>query len=164
MELNMTSRFCKVCPRKLSDTPDTPCPLALQSIAAIQSNSNTIGCPWYVADIEHNYCLWSYLKSRTDPCTDREISSLLLIPQKEIPAILEDAVNRLQNLDDGKAIELRDAILKRTSNSDAVEDMLIAKAIITDIPSESESKPKKDKKQLFGLYSVDTLKKKRDKK
>lgn len=186
----MLKKFKEVCPRQLSELPCESCPLALERINAIKSDNSdkrkrdlepSVGCPWFVASAEHNYCFWLYNKFLdNEPVTDRETCDLLLISKQLMEKTFESAIDKLRELKDTSAIkDLAESVLDiaEQSNIDYTSYMpsefreAIAKSDAEEIKvedaSKSKDKPKtrikhptglplhRDGKKvdLFGLYS-----------
>lgn len=115
------SRLCAVCPRRLQAGPTSPCPAALERIAAIQANPRAdhdgIGCPWYILSKAHNYCFWNYIEDKQDKQhTDREIAELLGITVKQVRQIASDAIQKLQaNKNSPDMQAFREAVQERAA-------------------------------------------------
>lgn len=111
------SKFQEVCPRQLKSTPCEACPLALERINAIKSETASerkkkdmeepsVGCPWFVSSADHNYCFWSYSESLyNDPSSDREICDTLLIPKPTLDKEFKSAISKLEAIRDSEAIQ-----------------------------------------------------------
>jgi intein-encoded DNA endonuclease-like protein len=74
----------KRCPRKLSDFPDTYCPLAVQRLKAMrhagrelseEEESALPGCTWAVACQMANYCFFKFVEELT-PSDGRSLSDI----------------------------------------------------------------------------------------
>ena len=111
---NKLKKFNEVCPRQLKDLPCESCPIALECINAIKSEGSDkkrrdidphVGCPWFVASAEHNYCFWVYDQILDgDAATDREICDLLLMSKSTLEKTVDSAISKLRELKDTAAI------------------------------------------------------------
>lgn len=184
-----TSKFYDVCPRQLDCLPCEACPLALDRINAIKAESAAerkqnhdaepnVGCPWFIASSDHNYCFWSYNESLgNDPASDREISDLLLMSKATLTQEYTDAISKLTLIKDSQLIQdLRDTVMDHANNSGDVDyttympnefRSAIAKVETDGADQEPKQKVKlrkhptglplhrdKRKVDLYGLYST----------
>lgn len=122
------SRFCEVCPLKLTSEPGEPCPRALERVHAIQAEGGKSkvdpdslpGCPWAINSAEHSYCFWNLYKDLDyNPIPDKEICNLLGINQQTLEKTFESLVGKLQELRGTKIMDdLVEAIMERLASQD----------------------------------------------
>lgn len=97
------SRFCEVCPRKLNNLPDSPCPLALMRLELLRSGKRESpelpGCPYAITERQHNYCFWSLADSDDfGPMTTKEICKSLSLTSAQIEKAEKSAIKTLQEM------------------------------------------------------------------
>lgn len=97
------SRFCDVCPRKLNNLPDAPCPLAMMRLELMKSGKRESpdlpGCPYAITERQHNYCFWSLADSEDfGPMTTKEIGKSLSLTSAQIEKAEKSALNTLKEM------------------------------------------------------------------
>lgn len=97
------SRFCEVCPRKLNNLPDSPCPLALVRMELIKAGKRESpdlpGCPYAITERRHNYCFWSLVNSDSfGPMSSKEISKSLSLTSAQIEKAEKSAISSLKDM------------------------------------------------------------------
>lgn len=100
---NKKSRFCEVCPRKLNNLPDSPCPLALVRMELIKAGKRESpdlpGCPYAITERRHNYCFWSLADSDSfGAMSSKEISKSLSLTSAQIEKAEKSAVQSLKDM------------------------------------------------------------------
>jgi hypothetical protein len=159
-----SKKFCDACPRKLSQPPDTPCPMALESIYLLQTSPKTVNednlpCPWYINSAEDGYCFFNYVKKiDQDPISDKDICRLLLIDQQTLEKTFQSAIQKLKNLKDSTEItELIDSVREKLSTMELDNTIYLPDRYIEPKETEEEGDQDKqleeelDKKLKFGL-------------
>lgn len=124
------SRFQQVCPRKLQNLPQAPCPLALERIAAIQNQKDKktkdldvgSGCSWYCTSADTNYCFFNLVNNDQGPYPDEDIGILLSMSSSQVNKTYESAVGKLRAEKNTPAMQdlaetLRDVTSRYTDNT-----------------------------------------------
>jgi hypothetical protein len=76
------------CPLKKKDYPDKPCHHGRRAIDYARKGKKG-GCPWFVADLEANYCFFSLMKNDgSSPMETEEIAPLLMMDDSEVKSIV----------------------------------------------------------------------------
>lgn len=114
------SKFCQTCPRRLNQPPTTPCPLAMEYLAAKQvtpGKEPEHGCPWAISSATHGHCFWSYADQIDgERIPDAEICALLGINQSTLEKTLASALDKLKAAkDEPEMQEWREAVLEAIS-------------------------------------------------
>ena len=84
------TRFRQTCPRKLEKFPNTPCPLAVESIEAVKSGQpEKITCPFFINDMHSNYCFWKMMDEDGEAIESaRRIAQLNVMQESEVKEII----------------------------------------------------------------------------
>jgi hypothetical protein len=161
------SKFRDVCPRQLLNTPCDACPLALDRINAIKAENTAerkrndmvepnVGCPWFIASADHNYCFWAYDESLyNDPATDREICDLLLVNKSTVDREFKSGIAKLEAIKDSKEIQdFRDSVLDAAESAEVDLTAYMPdefRAVIAQPQSTDEPRPDKPLKPKVKL-------------
>lgn len=123
-----TSRFSKVCPRRLANLPTSACPTALLRIEFIQDRKREVselpGCPYYVNDALSNYCWFCYCgKDNFSAHSTKEIARVLSLTTAQIEKAEKVGMEKLAILGDSEEIkEMRECLadLNRGNEDDTI--------------------------------------------
>lgn len=173
------SRFNQVCPRRLNSLPDSPCPLALERINAIQNQKDKRGkdidtlrgCSWYCTSSDANYCFFSQINEDPGPYSDEDIAAQLSMTTAQVAKNFELGTAKLRSQKDTEEMqELKESLLdvasRESDNTVYLPDNFIMdRTALQETPAteedetlEVEETKKKKRTQLYGLYSQQTLK------
>ena len=124
------NRFQQVCPRQLQNLPQAPCHLALERIAAIQSQKDKktkdidagTGCSWYCTSADANYCFFSLIKSDAGPYNDEDVGILLSMSSAQVNKTYESAIGKLRSEKNSQDMQdlaetLREVTSRQTDNT-----------------------------------------------
>ena len=95
------TRFQQTCPRKLEKFPNTPCPLAAESIEAIKSGQpEKVTCPFFVNDMHSNYCFWKFMDEDGEAIDSaRRIAQLNVMQEAEVKEMISRIPEILSSID-----------------------------------------------------------------
>lgn len=181
---NKPNGFCNTCPRKLSKSPNEPCPMAMERIEALkalQSNGDKKkdlddlpGCPWYSISAEYNYCFWRQIMSqdgKIDALEDKEICDSLGLTQAQLDKTFQSGINKFKaKRHTPEFQEMKDHLAhigsREIDNSVYLPDSYVQSfdKILPEPFDESKPPPKLKKVQLYGIYSDKKLQKIKDEK
>lgn len=121
------SRFHETCPRRLSNLPTAPCPVALLRLEIMRSGkretSDMPGCAWSCTSAEDNFCFWSMAnREGFDSMNTKEISEALSLSPAQVDKSEKSALEKLNesgNMEILKIIseQVHDLNMNKTDNS-----------------------------------------------
>lgn len=132
------------------------------------------GCSYYVNSAEHGYCYWNLVSSpdgKIDPFTDKEICDLLMLTPSQIDKIANSGMTKLRSIKDTPEMqEFRELIIEKI-NADADNTVYLPDEFNSVVAAQNNAeaqeeglediinsgKKKREKVQLYGLYSQKTL-------
>ena len=135
------SKFCERCPRRLNNTPDSPCTLGMeyaesQAEDRRKRDVDERGCLWGISSAAHNYCFWKYAETLDEPVPDEEISALLGLTKSGIDKTLSSAIEKLKKIKDTEELlELKEVILDVISRQEADNTVYMPDDFAIPIPS-----------------------------
>jgi predicted transcriptional regulator len=164
--------------------------MALERIETIQlgtQKAEEVGCPWYILSPEHHFCFWLFARELDVSYTNREIAELLGLNPDAVDKIATAAIQKWRDIAGSQVMidfkeALRDSVTRNDETTVYYPDQLCEiahKSAIADIgkvEEEDEDASKVEKKKpkvkikkkackkvhLYGLYSVDALKRVRE--
>lgn len=130
MSNNRKTKMDPRCPRKLSCTPDSWCPLAVLRLKAIRNagrelseeeESKLPGCPWGIDHQLANYCFFKYLDEYISekPPSDMEIASFLCLSIDTVKNIEKQSLEKLRSSKEFKPLSLNKSELSNDEGSNA---------------------------------------------
>lgn len=110
MAFTKTSRFSRLCTRKLKNLPNKPCPSALLRIEFVQcgkrESADLPGCPWYVNDALSNYCWFNYAGQKDfSSHSTKEISQFLALTPAQVEKAEKSGTEKLELIKNGEEIQ-----------------------------------------------------------
>jgi hypothetical protein len=108
MEHNSNKPMDKRCPRQLSETPGSFCPLAVQRLKALRHAGRELteeeeallpGCPWAVNHQLANYCFFKFIGNFTPddkPLSEMEIAHFCNISMDTVKKIEKKALQKMR--------------------------------------------------------------------
>lgn len=98
------------CPLGLQDFPTSVCPLAVERLRAMRNNKGDaqnvkVGCEWYIASKEANYCFHKYMaQNEGESHATIDIASLLHVTQAVVYSDLTKAVGKVKEAGVGELL------------------------------------------------------------
>lgn len=104
----MSSKMDERCPRRLTNMPDSFCPLAVQRLRAIRTvgkelteeeESKLGGCCWAVNSQTANYCFFKHIDefSSNQTLSDVEVAALNCLSVETVKKVEKEAMNKIKN-------------------------------------------------------------------
>lgn len=107
----MSSKMDERCPRRLTNMPDSFCPLAVQRLRAIRTvgkelteeeESKLGGCCWAVNSQTANYCFFKYIDefASNQTLSDVEVAALNCLSVETVKKVEKEAMNKIKNCEE----------------------------------------------------------------